>query len=84
MELKESKAIKYIAVQHPAYYIAFPGGIQGHIATGKRPKVVAYIRKETVEFCTEKYNDLDFQVIKIYGLETFYVVNIYNERRKGV
>ena len=43
---------------------------------------MAYIRKNTVDFSPVlSMEDPDAQLIEVYGLETFLILNVYNERR---
>ena len=82
LKLTEGDSVKYIALQHPAYFLVLPNA-QGHL-TSTRPRVASYIRKDTLEFSPEAFDDPDFQVIKAFGAEPFLIVNVYNERRGGI
>ena len=49
-----------------------------------KPRVITYIRKTAKIDFNPLYSllDPDMQLIEIYGLETFHVLNVYNKRRR--
>jgi len=68
-------------LHHLAFYTVIPTPI---LQNSLRLRVIAYIRKITLEF-TLRYDlasDFDFQVIEVFGSETFYILNIYNEKER--
>jgi hypothetical protein len=72
----------FIALHHPAYHTVLPCDLQGTIVA-TRPRVMAYVRKNTIDFSPSPPYDLDLQLIRVSTAEPFIVVNLYNERREG-
>jgi ribonuclease HI/exonuclease III len=73
----------FICIQHSSYQAILPTPTLSSI--GQRPRVLAYIRKNSGLQANPRYdkcNDLDIQVIDILGVEEpFSIVNIYNEKQ---
>ena len=79
--IEDQPKTSYAAITHPSFYTLLPQqGPMSQIST--RPRVMAYIRKNTVDFSPVlSMEDPDAQLIEVYGLETFLILNVYNERR---
>src|SRR3954454_15327526 len=64
----------FFTIGHPAFYTVLPHPTLQDCKI--RPRVMAYIRKNSGLEFTPKYdlcNDPDLQIIEVYGLETFYI-----------
>lgn len=67
-------------ISHPAYYCILPNSYNNI-----RPRVAIYARKQSnYKFChrTDLTNDTDIIIIDVFGsnIDTFQIVNIYNEK----
>ena len=75
----------WITTTHTAFHLITPQPSTLSDTT-VRPRVLAYVRKTcTVEF-TPRYdlcNDPDMQIIEFFGVEPFYVINVYNEKQQA-
>ncbi len=49
----------YITIQHPAYHSVLPAGLTGMAKIPKRPRVMAYFLKNTLDFSPLPEGDLD-------------------------
>jgi exonuclease III len=75
----------YIGLQHSAYHLITPQPTQSLSNIRIKPRVLTYIRKASNLEFTPKYDlsaDPDLQVIEVVEKETFYIVNVYNERER--
>lgn len=83
---KNSKTNGYICLQHPAFYPVLPQQNRSLSDLRIKPRVITYIRKEAQLQFSPRYDlcsDPDCQIIEVYNsIEPFYIINIYNERRK--
>ncbi len=79
-----SGAVSYVALHHPAVHTLLPGGLASTTKVAERPRVIAYFHKGTLEFSPVPVDDLDIQLIKVFGKETFLILNLYNEKRARV
>ena len=75
----------HIGLQHSAYHLVLPTPSDNPSNISIRPRVLAYIRKARNLNCIPRFdlcNDPDMQVIEVFGLESFLIYNIYNERQR--
>jgi len=75
----------YIGLQHPAYHLVTPEPSTSLSTIRYKPRVLTYVRKASNLEFSPKYDlctDPDIQVIEVVGGETFYIVNVYNERER--
>jgi hypothetical protein len=74
----------FIGITHPAYYLITLQPTTSPSNITLKPRVLAYVRKGSLAF-TPRYdlcNDPDLQVIQVFGIEPFYIFNVYNERER--
>src|SRR6266536_1054367 len=82
-KITNNKEHHYITLIYPAYYIILPQSDNlSNILV--KPRVVTYIRKTAKVDFNPLYSlsDLDMQLIEVYRLETFHILNVYNEQRR--
>jgi ribonuclease HI len=75
----------YIGLQHSAYHLVTPQPTASLSNIREKPRVLTYVRKASKLDFHPRYdlcNDPDLQIIEVIGPETFYIVNIYNERQR--
>ena len=74
----------FIGLTHPAFHLLLPQPTNDPSNIAIRPRALAYIRKNrlSVTPCYEACNDPDLQIIKVFGIEPFYIINIYNEKAR--
>ena len=75
----------YIGLQHPAYHLVTPEPVSSFSSIRTRPRVFTYIRKASNLEFSPRYDlctDPDIQVIEVVGKESYYIVNVYNERER--
>jgi ribonuclease HI len=73
----------FIPVQHPSYNLIAPIGYTSYPSLPKRPRVLAYIRKEIGLEISPRFDlvsDPDLQAIEVQGPEPFLLLNLYNEK----
>ena len=75
----------FIGLTHPSFHLLLPQPTNDPSSIAIRPRALAYIRKNRISVtpCYEICSDPDLQIIKIFGIETFYIINIYNEKARG-
>ena len=75
----------YIGLQHSAYHLIPPQPTTTLSNIKEKPRVLTYVRKASNLDFHPRYDlcsDPDLQVIEVIGPETFYIVNVYNERQR--
>jgi hypothetical protein len=74
----------YIGLTHPSFHCIPPQPSTTLSNISKKPRVLTYVRKNTIEFTPryDLFNDPDIQALEVLSLEPFYVINVYNERKR--
>jgi ribonuclease HI/endonuclease/exonuclease/phosphatase (EEP) superfamily protein YafD len=73
----------FIPIQHPAYNLITPIPSTSFPKLARRPRVIAYKRKESLFEASPSFDlfcDPDIQAIRVEGTEPFTLINLYNEK----